>query len=374
MKKQDSAAIKGVAILIMMFHHCYRVQSKFAGRHVIFDPFAVNDVVRVANYMKICVSLFAFVSGFGLMYGFMHRKKKGLLSAGRWTIQHLISTTSGFWVVAGLSYFVIGFERNFNYHSWGGNSFEIARNIFFDCLGISELTGTKSLNGAWWYMGTAIGFILFMPLLAWLTEKIGGLSTILLIMLLPRVIGWWYLGGKSSYSFLTILEMGAIFQYYDVFPKIEKFLNSGRAMIRKSVTGIVLFLLIPLTVYSYTRVEMELYWEYCYCWIPMVLILFCVLYLFKVKAISVPLQFFGKYSLNIWLVHTFLRDKVPFVWSVRIFWLVPVVIFVIALGISILIELLKKYTGYNDMIKALQKCFADKPKAEKEVNAKVETA
>ena len=31
LKKEDSAALKGIAILMMVFHHCYRTEKKFAG-------------------------------------------------------------------------------------------------------------------------------------------------------------------------------------------------------------------------------------------------------------------------------------------------------------------------------------------------------
>ena len=70
LKKEDSAALKGIAILMMVFHHCYRTEKKFAGYEILFTPFTAENVIHLALYMKICVCIFAFVSGYGLMYGY----------------------------------------------------------------------------------------------------------------------------------------------------------------------------------------------------------------------------------------------------------------------------------------------------------------
>lgn len=59
--------------------------------------------------------------------------------------------------------------------------------------------------------------------------------------------------------------------------------------------------------------------------------------------------------MNIWLVHTFVRDWLnTYVYAVRLFWLIPVVILMISLGISYFLDLLKKYTGYDRLFERLQ--------------------
>ena len=74
LKKEDSAALKGIAILMMVFHHCYRTEKKFAGYEILFTPFTAENVIHLALYMKICVCIFAFVSGYGLMYGYLRNQ------------------------------------------------------------------------------------------------------------------------------------------------------------------------------------------------------------------------------------------------------------------------------------------------------------
>ena len=40
--KGDSGALKGVAVLLMVFHHCFRSKAKFAAYSLIFTPFHVK--------------------------------------------------------------------------------------------------------------------------------------------------------------------------------------------------------------------------------------------------------------------------------------------------------------------------------------------
>ena len=64
--KEDAAALKGIAILMMMLHHCFRDASLYDGYVISFAPFPEQTVVRFALFCKICVSLFAFVSGYAI--------------------------------------------------------------------------------------------------------------------------------------------------------------------------------------------------------------------------------------------------------------------------------------------------------------------
>ena len=57
--KQDSAALKGIAILLMIFHHCFLDPSRFAGHIVSFAPFSQSAIVSLSYFSKICVGIFA---------------------------------------------------------------------------------------------------------------------------------------------------------------------------------------------------------------------------------------------------------------------------------------------------------------------------
>ncbi len=90
--KEDAAALKGVAILMMMLHHCFRETSLYEGFTISFVPFAEAAVVRFSLFLKICVSLFAFISGYGLFLNY----RKNTVSATRWVAGRYVSTFSGY--------------------------------------------------------------------------------------------------------------------------------------------------------------------------------------------------------------------------------------------------------------------------------------
>ena len=109
LKKEDSAALKGIAILMMVFHHCYRTEKKFAGYEILFTPFTAENVIHLALYMKICVCIFAFVSGYGLMYGYLRNQNPdNRISDSAFVKRHLFSTCSGYWFLVVPAYLVYG--------------------------------------------------------------------------------------------------------------------------------------------------------------------------------------------------------------------------------------------------------------------------
>lgn len=352
LKKTDSMALKGIAILLMVFHHCYRTAEKFAGYEINFWPFQEAAVIEYGLYAKICVSLFAFVSGYGLMFGYQKLpSNKNGDAVTKWAATHIFSTVSGYWFVAPLGYIFYGVMNGFSFSNWGDTRFEKLFSIFVDCIGLSGILGTESVNGAWWYIGTAVVFVAMVPVFAFMIDRFGVLICGMLIIISSRILGLGFLGGSTPYSFFLILMLGMISCKYDFFAVFENW-NIGKS---KRVSGIVKFMamliLVLFGIWSCRKVNLKIFWEYKYAIIPFILIIFCVEYLFRIPKIKTVLGFLGKHSTNIWLVHTFVRDYLEtYVWSVKYFLLVPVVILAISLFISICINSLKRITRYDILI------------------------
>ena len=64
--KDESIRMKGIAIFALMFHHCFMSRDRFAGYEIVFAPFSESFVVNICAYLKICVPIFAFITGYGL--------------------------------------------------------------------------------------------------------------------------------------------------------------------------------------------------------------------------------------------------------------------------------------------------------------------
>ena len=60
--KYNSQAMKGIAIVIMLFHHMYLSQDRFEGLNVVFTPFSADRIMYLCRTFKICVPIYAFIS------------------------------------------------------------------------------------------------------------------------------------------------------------------------------------------------------------------------------------------------------------------------------------------------------------------------
>lgn len=349
LKKQDSAALKGIAVLMLVFHHCYRTAEKFERYEVVFRGFSAEQVITIARFGKICVAIFAFVSGYGLMYGYFSKvREKCPHSIFRYSTSHLLSTASGFWFTA-VVFYLFYFLRDGSFQKWGETIADRILAVTLDIFGVARLLGTKSLNGSWWYMSAAIVFILLQPFLAACIEHYGGTICLAFLFLLPRMLQIGFPGTTSGRSFLMIFAVGMICCKYDFFtrfhewsPKFPKFC--------------LILAVLVLTVFLYYQIDLKVLWEFKYAWTPFIVVVFCVEYLFRIRPLMVLLRYLGKHSMNIWLVHTFVRDWCgPYVFAVREFWLIPLVILAVSLLISYILNFFKKITGYDRLIRQIQK-------------------
>ena len=61
LSKNDSLALKGIAILMMYVHHFYLSPDRWAGYAVDFFPLTADMTVYIAEFFKTCVCIFVFI-------------------------------------------------------------------------------------------------------------------------------------------------------------------------------------------------------------------------------------------------------------------------------------------------------------------------
>ena len=71
--KNESLAMKGIAILMMYVHHFYFTPERWEGYSIDFFPLTAGSTEYIALFFKICVCIFVFITGFGMT---MSIKKK----------------------------------------------------------------------------------------------------------------------------------------------------------------------------------------------------------------------------------------------------------------------------------------------------------
>ena len=64
--KNNTLAMKGIAISFLLFYHCFSKKSRMGGMYVDFAPLSRGTAMMISRCMVQCVGLFAFLSVYGL--------------------------------------------------------------------------------------------------------------------------------------------------------------------------------------------------------------------------------------------------------------------------------------------------------------------
>lgn len=356
LSKHESMQIKGVAILMMLMHHLYCQASRFDGYEVSFAPFTQDFVVGFSLALKICVSLFAFISGYGLMsstISFLSRPVEiegGESLTTRWIARHLIKLTIGFQFIYLLCFVVTfaidGYPLEVYFQ---GSRISGFLYIVIDAFGLAGLFGTPTLISTWWYMSAAILYIVMVPGIAAIKRKVGWLPVIVGYIALPRLMNIDYPGGVNPYTFLLSVMFGMLFCEYDLFAKLGNW-KRAHLLLRKGadaswspVYTLMFGALTALCIRVLMSIEAWKMWELSYGVIPVVVIVFLKFGVVAVPGISLVLQFLGERSMTIFLTHSFIRYTYleELVYSNGSFLTNFAVLLALSLLLAVLIDLIK---------------------------------
>lgn len=353
--KKDTALVKGAAILMMLFHHLFTSAERYAGYEIIFQPFGEVFTVQLARFFKICVGMFVFLSGYGITKSLSaldgNDPKRYMKQIGRRTF----SLMSGYWTIFILSVIAAAIIKPSLLSVYrGGYKVDYAVLGLFDFLGLSELFGTPTLNGTWWYMSLALIIIAIMPLLYNLYKKYGFIPLFMLSFIACGFVKNARSDEIVNYDmvrWLFTLDLGIIFADKDRLAKIK-----GLRIIKKSKTADYIIKLIVFTALLAGSCLLRQYGDWTVSYIcdgivPAYAVIYCYVILGEIPVLRNVLRFFGKHSMNIFLSHTFLRAYYlkDFIYGLKYPALIFAVLTVLSLLLSIIIDLIKKYSGYDKL-------------------------
>ncbi len=94
--KEDTKELKGITICLMLCHHLFTFPDRLSGVSFISLPFlgGMTFAAGLGQFGKICVAMFALLSGYGL---YLSSKKCGSLS--KLISKHVVRLFSNFWKV-----------------------------------------------------------------------------------------------------------------------------------------------------------------------------------------------------------------------------------------------------------------------------------
>lgn len=140
----DSIRLKGIALLLLLFHHLFYISNG------LYDDFTVAGVALVetiSQVAKLCVALFVFLSGYGLM------ASTGKLQKFNWRNFYVKGFTKlylNYWfmwlmfVPVGIFIFGRTFKDVYQVH--------VGLKWFIDFFGFSNSFGYLGYNATWWFL------------------------------------------------------------------------------------------------------------------------------------------------------------------------------------------------------------------------------
>lgn len=357
--KEHTMQMKGIAIIILLFHHCFLNAQRWAtvpyeklattkgwGYYPIsFAPFSPHTIQYLASFSKICVAMFVFMTGYGMWVSYESQKKKTTMS--NYIKKRMVTLMTGFLIIFVVTEILaIPTGRFIEVY---GHDFRSVVYMIIDALGLAKLLGTPLFCLTWWYMSLAIVLIMIFPFVHSIMEKYQWVVVVASIIV-PRACGF----GQSTdlFRYLLAYTLGMYFAQHDLLARIkEKFME-------QNVAGKLLSLivsLIGLAVIIKCRQNAWIGWKYLDFWdgfAAMYVIVISYIYILNGKWIVKGLGFLGKHSMNIFLIHSFYRDVFfhEFTYSFYYAWLDYIVLMAISLVTSIVLEWFKKLIRYEKFI------------------------
>lgn len=357
--KEHTMQMKGIAIIILLFHHCFLNTQRWAtvpyeklattkgwGYYPIsFAPFSSHTIQYLASFSKICVAMFVFMTGYGMWVSYESQKKKTTMS--NYIKKRMVTLMTGFLIIFVVTEILaIPTGRFIEVY---GHDFRSVVYMIIDALGLAKLLGTPLFCLTWWYMSLAIVLIMIFPFVHSIMEKYQWVVVVASIIV-PRACGF----GQSTdlFRYLLAYTLGMYFAQHDLLARIkEKFME-------QNVAGKLLSLivsLIGLAVIIKCRQNAWIGWKYLDFWdgfAAMYVIIISYIYILNGKWIVKGLGFLGKHSMNIFLIHSFYRDVFfhEFTYSFYYAWLDYIVLMAISLVTSIVLEWFKKLIRYEKFI------------------------
>lgn len=357
--KEHTMQMKGIAIIILLFHHCFLNAQRWAtvpyeklattkgwGYYPIsFAPFSSHTIQYLASFSKICVAMFVFMTGYGMWVSYESQKKKTTMS--NYIKKRMVTLMTGFLIIFVVTEILaIPTGRFIEVY---GHDFRSVVYMIIDALGLAKLLGTPLFCLTWWYMSLAIVLIMIFPFVHSIMEKYQWIVVVASIIV-PRACGF----GQSTdlFRYLLAYTLGMYFAQHDLLARIkEKFMEQN--VVGKLLSLIVS--LIGLAVIIKCRQNAWIGWKYLDFWdgfAAIYVIVLSYIYILNGKWIVKGLGFLGKHSMNIFLIHSFYRDVFfhEFTYSFYYAWLDYIVLMAISLVTSIVLEWFKKLIRYEKFI------------------------
>lgn len=295
---QESQMIKGIAILLMLFYHLFYPADKLNA----VASGLLSDMSTVAATCHCCVTLFVFVTAYGLSI------QEGD-DAFQWKsyLKHAFSRYGR--LVANLAYvfFVLLLAAqvfSLDYTSttvWGEGLLNCIKGSLATITGSASLFGTRWFSNTWWYMKLAVLFLFLVPVLERVIRRLPAMLVMLVTLVGIPLAGLSTTQDVWSRYFIVVI-LGILFAQRNWIGKIWGYF-SKRARLRIPFLA-ALVLLISVGIVARHFIQQAYLIDAAFTLLIVILAVF-----FRRIAHTYTgriLEYLGEHSMYMWWIHPFL--------------------------------------------------------------------
>ena len=332
---KNTLSVKGFAILLLLFYHLFNNQYEVAAMEVTYTPFPLSGFLTFAAFGNICVAVFVFMTAFGI--------SRGLFLQPDLTPRKTYSQATHRFFRLMLNFFAVFLSANllwwyrFDYTSLYGVGKQGALNLILNATGLHSFLETPTLNITWWYMKIAYILIFLVPLIALITRHIG-YPVMIIALMFPYVVPI----SSDIHRYLFTAVLGVCCAYGN-WP--DKIMNANIPLWIQWPAGIggfvfcILFRQNEFIQANYLFIADGL--------IALFLVYFSGVLLTRIPILNHILEFIGRHSMNIYLVHTFFYMILyrQYIYYFKYAGITLLLLLVSSLIYSILLEFIKKHVS-----------------------------
>lgn len=359
--KKHTNIAKGIAIIMLILHHGLAYPERLEGYGIVFPLLGYDKAYTLGQVCKMTVFVFVFLTAFGIAKATKKLRDSRLgteeinRQMRRYSFKRYISIMAGFLIIYIISVAALSFTKEPPAATYSTGALGVVY-IFFDLTGLSFLMNTPTLNPTWWYMGIAVIIPFTMPAFLRWFKRDGALSVIVCLLLTNIV----YLINREGVGHLLALPIGIACAEWDVFARVNTlrpFKKEGRGTAFLNQTLLIIVAAAWCGFFMLFSVSwVNFYFGYMLA--TPALIYICYALLGRIPVISHALEFLGRHSMNIFLTHTFVQERMTdWLYSLKYAPLIVLALLLIPLAFSVVLELLKKLCGYNRLVQRLEAPF-----------------
>ena len=336
--KNESNKAKGIAIVLLVFHHLCFLESLFKN-YGMTSLLPRSIVINIAVLARVCVPVFIFISSYGLTRIY----KCGEISPIRFVCSRLLILMSARWFTYPIQLLAAYVLRERSFASiYNGNY----RDAFFDFMGWGDFFGTPMVAGINWYIFLAQLIIIFIPIVCEIVRKFGVLSLLFAYFSMVYFKGGLVSssgGDYSNYIFVSIL--GCLFAYNNIFERFK---------CKHKIFDFSMLILLFILVMWFKHIASHTLFDYRqlqFVGFGVAALIICIIVsLFSNCVLFKPLEMLGKYSGNIFYIHIFFIRSHIVVNRIHNVFLLLILSLSICFVLSYIIELLKKVSHFNELV------------------------